>query len=247
MDWPESFFVVEDNIQRPDILLSDQIASGSAIKALISNGSSRFLETLNQSGLRGRGGAGFSTATKWRLCRNAQADERYVVCNADEGEPGTFKDRVLLNSYADNVFEGMTLVWRRHRCRKRLPLPSRRIPLSTDRTWKEPCRKGVRPTCSAGISSVRKNFNFEIDIHLGAGAYICGEESALLESLSGKRGIPRDRPPFPVTSGFRQKPTVVNNVETFSGRGKDCRVWCRVVQQRWNRKIQRHQAAECQR
>jgi len=105
MDWPESFFVVEDNIQRPDILLSDQIASGSAIKALISTGSSRFLETLNQSGLRGRGGAGFNTATKWRLCRNAQSDERYVVCNADEGEPGTFKDRVLLNSYADIVFE----------------------------------------------------------------------------------------------------------------------------------------------
>lgn len=219
MDWPESFFVVEDNIQRPDILLSDQIASGSAIKALISNGSSRFLETLNQSGLRGRGGAGFNTATKWRLCRNAQSDERYVVCNADEGEPGTFKDRVLLNSYADIVFEGMTLCGGAIGAEKGylyLRGEYRYLLQDLERTLQKRREANLLGRNILG----QEDFNFEIDIHLGAGAYICGEESALLESLSGKRGIPRDRPPFPVTSGFRQKPTVVNNVETFLAAAK---------------------------
>ena len=218
-DWPESFFVVEDNIQRPDILLSDRISKGSALESLISSGSSFFLEELEQSGLRGRGGAGFSTATKWRLCRNAQADERYVVCNADEGEPGTFKDRVLLNSYADNIFEGMTLCGGAIGAEKGylyLRGEYRYLLKELERTLQK-----RREANLLGINILgQEGFNFDIDIHLGAGAYICGEESALLESLAGKRGIPRDRPPFPVTSGFRQKPTVVNNVETFLAAAK---------------------------
>lgn len=218
-DWPEAFFVVEDNIQRPDMLLSDDIDNGAAIQSLINDGSSTFLEILEQSGLRGRGGAGFSTATKWRLCRNAQADERYVVCNADEGEPGTFKDRVLLNSYADNVFEGMTL------CGGAVGAEKGYLYLRGEYRYllkdlEETLQKRRDANLLGNNILGEEGFNFDIDIHLGAGAYICGEESALLESLSGKRGIPRDRPPFPVTSGFRQKPTIVNNVETFLAAAK---------------------------
>jgi [NiFe] hydrogenase diaphorase moiety large subunit len=218
-DWPEALFVVEDNIQRPGLLLSDHIANGAAIEALINDGSSTFLEVLEQSGLRGRGGAGFSTATKWRLCRNAPADERYVVCNADEGEPGTFKDRVLLNSYADNVFEGMTL------CGGAVGAEKGYLYLRGEyRYLLEDLEETLQRRRNANLLGNNilgeEGFNFDIDIHLGAGAYICGEESALLESLSGKRGIPRDRPPFPVTSGFRQRPTIVNNVETFLAAAK---------------------------
>ena len=142
-----------------------------------------------------------------------------MVCNADEGEPGTFKDRVLLNSYADNVFEGMTLcggaigaekgyLYLRGEYRYLLKDLEK---ILTEKTRSQPARQNILG---------EEGFNFDIDIHLGAGAYICGEESALLESLSGKRGIPRDRPPFPVTSGFRQKPTIVNNVETFLAAAK---------------------------
>lgn len=218
-EWPEYLFVVEDNIQRTDILLSNIIASGASLQALIKDGSSTFLEVLEHSGLRGRGGAGFSTATKWRLCRNAPADERYVVCNADEGEPGTFKDRVLLNSYADQVFEGMTL------CGGAIGAEKGYLYLRGEYRYLlkdlEKILKNRRAANLLGQNILgEEGFNFDIDIHLGAGAYICGEESALLESLSGKRGIPRDRPPFPVTSGFRQQPTIVNNVETFLAAAK---------------------------
>jgi [NiFe] hydrogenase diaphorase moiety large subunit len=187
--WPAEFFQVEDNIRRRDLLLSDETAAtspaGSALRALLESGNAAMLDAIEKSGLRGRGGAGFRTVMKWRFCQQAEADSRYVVCNADEGEPGTFKDRVLLNSYADSVFEGMTL-------------------------------------CAGVIGCIlgKDGFDFDIEIHLGAGAYICGEESSLIESLEGKRGIPRNRPPFPVTHGYLNQPTVVNNVETFMAAAK---------------------------
>ena len=111
--WPDDFFQVDDNIRRRDLLLSDETAiaspDGSGLRALLESGGDAVLDIIDKSGLRGRGGAGFRTAMKWRFCKQAGADSRYVVCNADEGEPGTFKDRVLLNSYADSFFEGMTL------------------------------------------------------------------------------------------------------------------------------------------
>ena len=108
-EWPSDWFRVEDNIRRKDILLAAETACGGALQELLKKGSAIQLQGIEESGLRGRGGAGFSTAAKWRSCRDAPGDARYVVCNADEGEPGTFKDRVLLQSYADDVFEGMTL------------------------------------------------------------------------------------------------------------------------------------------
>ena len=221
--WPAEFFDIEDNILRRDLLLADETAAaspdGSALRALIENGSDALLDIIEQSGLRGRGGAGFRTGMKWRFCKQAEADNHYVVCNADEGEPGTFKDRVLLNSYADSVFEGMTLcagiigaqrgyLYLRGEYRYLLE------PLQT--LLQQRRDNGLLGHCILG----KEGFDFDIDIHLGAGAYICGEESSLIESLEGKRGIPRRRPPFPVTHGYLNKPTVVNNVETFMAAAK---------------------------
>ncbi len=213
-NWPKSFFVVEDNIQRQDMLLSQGIIGGSAIGSLVVKGGDAMLDWLDSSGLRGRGGAGFKTATKWRMCRDASADEHYVVCNADEGEPGTFKDRILLNSYAKCVFEGMTLCAGIIGARKGF-LYLRGEYLYMRKMLEKELQKRRDTNCLGKNILGKQGFDFDIEIHMGAGAYICGEESALIESLEGKRGIPRNRPPFPVTCGYKNQPTVVNNVETF--------------------------------
>jgi [NiFe] hydrogenase diaphorase moiety large subunit len=212
--WPKRFFVVKDNIQRKDMLLSDYIIRGSAIDALNVKGGDAILESLDASNLRGRGGAGFKTATKWRFCREAPGAEHYVVCNADEGEPGTFKDRLLLHSYANCVIEGMTL------CAGVIGAKKGFIYLRGEYLYLvEALEKTLQDRRDANLLGEKirgkPGFDFDIEIHLGAGAYVCGEESALIESLEGKRGIPRQRPPFPVVSGYRNRPTVVNNVETF--------------------------------
>lgn len=213
-EWPQEFLTVEDNIQRRDILLSDNSNAGDALKALIEQGDEAVMQQIESSGLRGRGGAGFRTGMKWRFCKQADADQHYVVCNADEGEPGTFKDRVLLNSYADKVFEGMTL------CAGIIGATKGYVYLRAEyRYLRAPLEQVLRKRRETGLLGTdilgKQGFNFDIEIHMGAGAYICGEESSLIESLEGKRGIPRIRPPFPVTHGYLNKPTVVNNVETF--------------------------------
>lgn len=213
--WPAMFFAIEDNIRRRDVLLEGNFRPCSALAALLQRGTDETLHEIRLSALRGRGGAGFSTGLKWGLCRDAPGEQHYVVCNADEGEPGTFKDRVLLNAYADMVFEGMTLCARITgsdrgflylRGEYRYLLEHLQAVLQHRRQQK---LLGDNILGHAG-------FNFDIEIHLGAGAYICGEESALIESLEGKRGTPRNRPPFPVTHGYLNQPTVVNNVETFA-------------------------------
>jgi [NiFe] hydrogenase diaphorase moiety large subunit len=213
--WPASFFAIEDNIRRRDILLNSQIQPGAALKALLARGDNATLQEIKTSKLRGRGGAGFSTGMKWEFCRDAAGDAHYVVCNADEGEPGTFKDRVLLNGYADTVFEGMTL------CARITGAKQGFLYLRGEYRYLLPHLQAVlqkrRGQNLLGTSILgHEGFDFDIAIHLGAGAYICGEESALIESLEGKRGTPRNRPPFPVTHGYLNCPTVVNNVETFA-------------------------------
>jgi len=222
-EWPQAFFLVEDNIQRRDQLLSKQTADlspdGSALHALLDYGETTLLETIEDSGLQGLGGAGFGTGIKWRRCKQAEADCRYVVCNADEGEPGTFKDRVLMNSYADSVFEGMTL------CAGIIGAQHGLLYLRGEyRFLLEPLQQVLQQRRDNGLLGRnilgKQGFDFDIDIHLGAGAYICGEESSLIESLEGKRGIPRKRPPFPTTIGYLNKPTVINNVETFMAAAK---------------------------
>ncbi len=214
-DWPRDYFRVEDQVQRKDVLLGNDATPGDALAAALARGADGLLGEIKLSNLRGRGGAGFATGLKWEACRNAQGKARYVVCNADEGEPGTFKDRVLLASHADQVFEGMTLcafvigagkglLYLRGEYRHLLD------PLNAVLERRRRC--GL---LGAGILG-QSGFDFDIEIHLGAGAYVCGEESALIESLEGKRGTPRNRPPFPVTQGYLDQPTVVNNVETLA-------------------------------
>ncbi|MBE0622123.1 MAG: NAD(P)H-dependent oxidoreductase subunit E [Burkholderiales bacterium] len=214
-DWPGEYFRVEDNVRRKDILLGSDCAPGAALRAALPRGPEALLQEIKASKLRGRGGAGFATGLKWEACRNAEGRAHYVVCNADEGEPGTFKDRVLLASYADLVFEGMTLcafVIGAGRGMLYLRGEYRHL---LDRLNAVLERRRRDHLLGANILG-RPGFDFDIEIHLGAGAYICGEESALIESLEGKRGTPRNRPPFPVTHGYLDQPTVVNNVETFA-------------------------------
>ena len=213
--WPAAFFAVDDNIRRRDALLDMQMVSGDALRAAVRMGRAAWLAEVAQSNLRGRGGAGFTTAVKWKACRDAAGADKVIVCNADEGEPGTFKDRVLLTRHAEQVFEGMTLAaWAVGAQTGFLYLRGEY------RYLLEPLRAVLAQRRSAGLLGKRilgeAGFDFEIDIHLGAGAYVCGEETALLESLEGKRGTPRIRPPFPATHGYLGRPTVVNNVETLA-------------------------------
>ena len=173
------------------------------------------IKEITKSKLRGRGGAGFPTGLKWRLCRQSVAEKHYVVCNADEGEPGTFKDRVLLTLAPHLVFDGMTIA------AHALGATQGVIYLRGEYAYlHDPLSQALKELRDVGrlgenICGVR-GFNFDIRIQLGAGAYICGEESALIESLEGKRGSPRDRPPFPTDRGYLGQPTAVDNVETFA-------------------------------
>jgi [NiFe] hydrogenase diaphorase moiety large subunit len=213
-DWPADFFRVEDNIRRNGLVLGSALAPGEILRRALPLGGLGVVESIKTSGLRGRGGAGFSTGLKWEACRNAPGLEHYVVCNADEGEPGTFKDRVLLNHEADLVFEGMTL------CAFAVGANKGFLYLRGEyRYLLEPLQLVLQRRRNKNLLGKdilgQSGFDFDIEIHLGAGAYICGEESALIESLEGKRGVPRNRPPFPVTHGYLQQPTAVDNVETF--------------------------------
>ncbi len=216
--WPSELFTVHDNIYQAGLLLQEPIEAGDALKACLQRGLDETLAEIDISGLRGRGGAGFKTAMKWRFCSEEQETERYVVCNADEGEPGTFKDRVLLNSYAHQVFEGMTV------CASIIGAEQGFLYLRGEYLHfydkLENILQERRLSGLLGSNILNQGINFDIEIRLGCGAYICGEESALIESLEGKRGIPRNRPPYPVSQGYLNKPTVVNNVETFLAAAK---------------------------
>ena len=213
-EWPADFFRVEVNIRRSGLLLDNKLAPGDVMSAALPLGSENIIDAIKQSNLRGRGGAGFPTGLKWQATRNATGDKSYVVCNADEGEPGTFKDRVLLTNQADLVFEGMTL------CAMAVGAKQGFLYLRGEYRYLFKPLLAVlqrrRDINLLGENILGKTgFDFDITIHLGAGAYICGEESALIESLEGNRGVPRNRPPYPVTHGYLQQPTVVGNVETF--------------------------------
>ena len=214
VDWPQQWFAVADNIRRRDILLDSQLKPGQALAAAVARGPAATLGEILASGLRGRGGAGFSTGQKWQACRDAQGEARYVVCNADEGEPGTFKDRVLLTRCADLVFEGMSIAGLCVGATRGLLYLRGEYLYLRDHLEDVLTRRRAAGLLGANVQG--KGFAFDIEIHLGAGAYVCGEESALIESLEGKRGTPRIRPPFPVTHGYLGAPTTVNNVETLA-------------------------------
>ena len=216
-DWPAHWMQVDDQVRRSDVLLDAPCLQGQALQATQARGAQATLSELSASRLRGRGGAGFSTARKWALCLAAPVPEdgtRVVVCNADEGEPGTFKDRVLLSRQADAVFEGMTVAARLLDARTGLLYLRGEYRYLLEPLQAVLARRRAQRLLGRNILGV-EGFDFDIAIHVGAGAYVCGEESALIESLEGKRGTPRIRPPFPVERGYLGQPTVVNNVETF--------------------------------
>jgi [NiFe] hydrogenase diaphorase moiety large subunit len=216
--WPAAWFEVQDNVRRADLLLGEPSAPGAALSAALARGPEGLLAEMKRSNLRGRGGAGFVTGLKWELCRAAPGQEHVVVCNADEGEPGTFKDRVLLRSRADAMFEGMTIAAHAigaHRGLVYLRGEYRFLLESLHAVLQR--RRDTRLLGRAILG--HQGFDFDIAIHVGAGAYVCGEESSLIESLEGKRGTPRIRPPFPVEQGYLGQPTIVNNVETFCAAG----------------------------
>ncbi|MGD9831521.1 MAG: NAD(P)H-dependent oxidoreductase subunit E [Piscinibacter sp.] len=212
--WPAEWSVVDDNIRRADVLLGSALKPGEALAAALARGPEGTLEEVKRSNLRGRGGAGFATGTKWDLCRKAPGDKRVVVCNADEGEPGTFKDRVLLTRHADLVFEGMTVAALAIGATQGFVYLRGEYRYLLDHLETVLQRRRDANLLGKNILG-RSGFDFDISIHLGAGAYVCGEESALIESLEGQRGTPRIRPPFPVEHGYLGRPTSVNNVETF--------------------------------
>jgi len=215
VEWPAEFFIVQDNIHRKDVLLSTDMANGQALKRAMELGPQGMLAEMKTSGFRGRGGAGFTTGVKWEACKNAPGQTRYVLCNADEGEPGTFKDRVLLTSFAERVFEGMTIAGYVIGASKGLIYLRAEYRFMLERLQAKLEARRKAHLLGKDILG-QQGFHFDIEIHMGAGAYVCGEETALIESLEGKPGRPRIRPPFPVTHGYLGQPTVVNNVETFA-------------------------------
>ncbi len=191
----------------------------------------QIIEAIATSNLKGRGGAGFPTGVKWRFCREARGEQKYVVCNADEGEPGTFKDRVILTEFPDLVFAGMTIAARAVGATRGI------VYLRGEYTYlREGLETALQGRRERGLLGDRvmgqPDLAFDIEIRMGSGAYVCGEETALIESLEGHRGESRNRPPFTADTGMNAAPTVVNNVETFAwaasilDRGPD---WFRVI------------------
>ena len=173
------------------------------------------IKSVLDSGIRGRGGAGFSTGMKWNFARNSKSDEKYVVCNADEGDPGAFMDRSVLEGDPHSVLEGMIIcayaIGATHGyiyCRAEYPLAIKRLNLAINQARE----KKYLGNNLFGIDG----FNFDIIIKEGAGAFVCGEETALMASIEGQRGMPRKRPPFPAVQGLWRKPTNINNVETLA-------------------------------
>lgn len=173
------------------------------------------IAAIRESGIKGCGGAGFPTGTKWNLAAAARGPRKFVVCNADEGEPGTFKDRVILSEWPELVFEGMTIAG--YAIGANEGILYLRGEYAYLRRSLEACLAQRREAgWLGGNVSGNSGFRFDIRIHMGCGAYVCGEETALIESLEGQRGEARNRPPFPVNTGLNGMPTIVNNVETFA-------------------------------
>ncbi len=206
--------MVTNNIRHAGEVLLGPVPKDAGLAKAVSITPTQIITTVEESGLRGCGGAGFVTGRKWRFAAGGEAERRFVICNADEGEPGTFKDRVLLTERPHLLIEGMTIAARAIGAKEGY------IYLRGEYAYLRPLIEDVlEERRSSGllgkdIMGVR-NFTFDIRIQMGAGAYVCGEEGALISSCEGLPGEPKTRPPFPVTRGYLGYPTVVNNVETF--------------------------------
>ena len=204
-------------VQRVDLIFgeySDQ--KYKTLEETIHRPTDDIIKDILDSGLRGRGGAGFPTALKWKFTKEQPSEEKFVICNADEGEPGTFKDREILTKVPRKVFAGMAI------CAKVIGAKKGYMYLRGE-------YKFLLPDLLKEIEVYNEHaaelgIDFQIEIRMGSGAYICGEESALFESMEGKRGEPRNKPPYPTVSGYMNKPTVINNVETFVNVLMICRI-----------------------
>ena len=172
------------------------------------------IETIEKSGLRGRGGAGFPTGKKWELTRRATGKQKYVVCNADEGDPGAFMDRSILEGDPHSVLEAMIIAGYAIGANQGYIYVRAEYPIAVERF--KIAIKQAREYGLLGKNIFGTEFDFDVDVRLGAGAFVCGEETALLESIEGKRGQPRVKPPYPANQGLWFKPTLINNVETFA-------------------------------
>ncbi|HNZ00768.1 MAG TPA: NADH-quinone oxidoreductase subunit NuoF [Anaerolineaceae bacterium] len=175
---------------------------------------SQVIDVVKKSGLRGRGGAGFPTGTKWGFVAGTKSEKKYVVCNADESEPGTFKDRLILEGDPHSILEAMAIAGYSVGADEGFIYVRGEYTLAQERLHHAITQAEEMGFLGENIFGT--GFNFKIHIHSGAGAYICGEETALIESIEGKPGLPRSRPPFPTTHGLWGKPTLVNNVETLA-------------------------------
>jgi NADH-quinone oxidoreductase subunit F/NAD(P)H dehydrogenase (quinone)/NADP-reducing hydrogenase subunit HndC len=189
-----------------------------AARALLDMSAEEVVNEIKSSGLRGRGGAGFPTGLKWEFAARSESDVKYVLCNADEGDPGAFMDRSVLEADPHAVMEGMIIAARAinaHKgyiyCRAEYPLAVRRLTVALEQ---------ARSYGLLGPDILGSGFAFDLEIYQGAGAFVCGEETALMTSIEGKRGMPRPRPPFPAQSGLWGRPTILNNVETLANVGQ---------------------------
>ncbi len=186
----------------------------SALKKALELGSEGIIEEIKKSGLRGRGGAGFPTYIKWQSAKNSSGEEKYIVCNADEGDPGAFMDRAVLEGDPHRVLEGMMISGIAVGAKTGIIYVRAEYPLAVKRLNK--AIEEMRERKILGENIFGSDFSFDFYIMMGAGAFVCGEETALLASLGGNRGMPVTKPPFPAQKGFRGKPTNINNVETFA-------------------------------
>lgn len=200
--------------ERTGPVLFSAYKRGEGIKKALKDKREDILFELKDSALKGRGGAGFPTSTKWMLTAAAKAEKKFIVCNADEGEPGTFKDRVLLMEFPQLVFEGMVIGG--YTIGAKTGIVYLRAEYEYMLEQLENYLANMREDNLLGEGILGTDFSFDISIRLGSGAYVCGEETALIESLEGNRGEPRNRPPFPVNTGYMGYPTSVNNVETLA-------------------------------
>ncbi len=209
--------VFSDNGRIDPTSIEDYLARGgySALsKALFSMTPDEVIDEVEKAGLRGRGGAGFPTGKKWRFTRSSPGDTKYIVCNADEGDPGAFMDRSVLEGNPHLVLEGMAIAAYAIGAQGGYVYVRAEYPLAVDNL-----KKAISDTEALGLlgdNVLGSGFNFHLKIKEGAGAFVCGEETALLASIEGKRGMPRARPPFPAVAGLWGKPTNINNVETFA-------------------------------
>jgi [NiFe] hydrogenase diaphorase moiety large subunit len=211
---PRIHAMVRNHIREPGDIIFSPIRRGEAIEKAVRISPMEVIRAVKAARLRGRGGAGFPTGMKWEFARAAPGERKYIVCNADEGEPGTFKDRVLLTERPERVFAGMTIAG--YAVGADEGILYLRGEYAYLRSYLEHELEKRRQDGLLGLNIAgKRGVHFDIRIRMGAGAYVCGEETALLGSCEGRRGDPRVRPPFPAQSGYRGFPTVVNNVETL--------------------------------